>query len=102
MIDIVRDETDALREAVTLALAETAGGLQEGPGRFRPVAMGTTRPVEARRVRLLRRGQRFRLWTAGVPGRHGDQQRQPELQKYGQHGRVGVRADSDGVGDRPF
>ena len=48
LISIVRDETDALREAVTLALAENSRvWFQEGPGRFRPVAMSTARPVKA-------------------------------------------------------
>ena len=47
LIAIVRDETDALREAVTLALAENSRvWFQEGPGRFRPVAMSTARPVK--------------------------------------------------------
>ena len=48
LISIVPDETDAVREAVTLALAENNRvWFQEGPGRFRPVEMSSGRPVEA-------------------------------------------------------
>ena len=46
LISIVPDETDAVREAVTLALAENNRvWFQEGPGRFRPVEMSTGRPA---------------------------------------------------------
>lgn len=46
LISMVPDETDAVREAVTLALAENNRvWFQEGPGRFMPVEMNTGRPV---------------------------------------------------------
>ena len=48
LVRVVADETDAVREAVTLALAENSRvWFQEGPGRFRPVAMTTDKPPDA-------------------------------------------------------
>jgi hypothetical protein len=48
LVRVVADETDAVREAVTLALAENSRvWFQEGPGRFRSVPMKTSKPPEA-------------------------------------------------------
>ena len=48
LVSIIADETDAVREAVTLALAENSRvWFQEGPGRFRPVPMSAVKPSEA-------------------------------------------------------
>ena len=48
LVRIVADETDAVREAVTLALAENGRvWFQEGPGRFRPVPMSAGTAPEA-------------------------------------------------------
>jgi len=47
LISLIADETDALREAVSLALAENNRvWFQEGPGRFSPVETNLGRPVE--------------------------------------------------------
>ena len=48
LVSMVADETDAVREAVTLALAENSRvWFQEGPGRFRPVPMNAVKPSDA-------------------------------------------------------
>ena len=45
LVSVIGDETDAVREAVTLALAVNGRvWFQEGPGRFQPVDMSGARP----------------------------------------------------------
>jgi hypothetical protein len=55
MIEFLPDETDAIRQAVTLALADgTRVWFQEGPGHFRPVETsptGSALPPAAPRLR---------------------------------------------------